>query len=174
MTSTDWFHRLDARDRALLLRWSIADTSSDAVRLFWLTVTHVGGVVCSLLLAVALLFIPGLPEHLGAQATATLVISHLAVQAVKRTVGRPRPSRRTARAALIEEPDRFSFPSGHAAAAMSVALAYAVAFPPLAIPLLITATIVGLSRVALGVHYPGDVIVGQLLALFTGALVMAV
>lgn len=174
MAPTDLFHRLDARDRALLLRWSIADTSSDAVRSFWLVLTHGGGVVCSIVFTIALLFIPRLPEQLGARAIATLVISHLAVQAVKRTVGRPRPSRRTARAALVEEPDRFSFPSGHAAAAMSVALAYAVAFPQLAVPLLFTATVVGLSRVALGVHYPGDVIVGQLLALLTGALVIAV
>jgi membrane-associated phospholipid phosphatase len=33
---------------------------------------------------------------------------------------------------------------------------------------------VGLSRVALGVHYPGDVFVGQLMAVLTGALVVAI
>lgn len=33
--------------------------------------------------------------------------------------------------------------------------------------------VVGLSRVALGVHYPGDVVVGQMLALVTGAVVVA-
>jgi undecaprenyl-diphosphatase len=57
---------------------------------------------------------------------------------------------------------------------MSVAFAYAVAHPPLAAPLLAVAMAVGLSRVALGVHYPGDVLVGQLIAVLTGALVVAV
>jgi membrane-associated phospholipid phosphatase len=44
----------------------------------------------------------------------------------------------------------FSFPSGHATAAMAVAFVYAVAFPTLAGPLISVAACVGLSRVYLG------------------------
>jgi len=172
--TTDLFLRLDARDRALLTRWAIGDTASRMVRLFWVTVTHFGGPVCSALLAVMPFVVNGLPERAAVDATATLVFSHLAVQLVKRTVSRPRPSRRASVVALIKEPDRFSFPSGHSAAAMSLAFAYAVAYPALAAPLLTLAMAVGLSRVVLGVHYPGDVFVGQVLALLTGAIVVAV
>jgi undecaprenyl-diphosphatase len=50
---------------------------------------------------------------------------------------------------------------------MSVAIAYAAAYPTLAMPLLLFAMLVGMSRVFLAVHYPGDVLVGQLLALLT-------
>jgi undecaprenyl-diphosphatase len=171
--TTDLFLRLDARDRALLTRWAIGDTASRMVRLFWVTVTHFGGPVCSALLAVMPFVVNGLPERAAVDATATLVFSHLAVQLVKRTVSRPRPSRAIAHAALVEDPDRFSFPSGHSGAAMSVAFAYAVAYPALAAPILMVAMLVGLSRVALGVHYPGDVLVGQMLALLTGAVVVA-
>lgn len=62
---------------------------------------------------------------------------------------------------------RGSPPSGHATAALAVALSCALAFPAFA-PLLVPfAVLVGWSRVVLGVHYPGEVMVGQLIALGT-------
>jgi undecaprenyl-diphosphatase len=166
--------RLDARDRALLTRWAIDDTAPRVVRLLWLTVTRLGGVVCSVLIALLPFVADSMGRQVAVHALATLVVSHLAVQLVKRTVTRPRPSRASSHRAVIEDPDRFSFPSGHSAAAMSVAFAYAVAYPALAAPILILAMVVGLSRVALGVHYPGDVLVGQMLALITGTVFVAV
>lgn len=172
MTGT-LFLRLDARDRVLLTRWAIGHSASRAARAFWLTVTHLGGAFCAITLAVLPLLVDAL-ERAALHATVTLVVSHLLVQFVKRTVSRPRPMLGGSYAALIKAPDRFSFPSGHSAAAMSVAFAYAVAYPPLAAPLLGVAMAVGLSRVALGVHYPGDVLVGQLLAVLTGAVVVAI
>jgi undecaprenyl-diphosphatase len=79
-----------------------------------------------------------------------------------------------AAASLVADPDRFSFPSGHAAAALSVALAYAVVWPSLALPILALAMAIGGSRVALGVHYPGDVAMGQAIALVTHLLLARV
>lgn len=172
MTNT-LFLRLDARDRALLTRWAIGHSASRTVRLLWLTVTQLGGASCAIALAVLPLLVDGL-ERAAIDATVTLVVSHLLVQLVKRTVGRPRPMLGATYASLIKVPDRFSFPSGHSAAAMAIAFAYAVAYPPLAPPLLGVAMAVGLSRVALGVHYPGDVFVGQLMAVLTGAVVVAI
>ena len=171
--SNTLFLRLDARDRALLTRLAIGHSAPRAVRLFWLTVTHLGGAVCAIALAVLPLFVEGL-DRAAIDATVTLVVSHLLVQLAKRTVSRPRPMLDGSYAIVIKAPDRFSFPSGHSAAAMSVAFAYGVAYPPLAPPLVAVAMAVGLSRVALGVHYPGDVFVGQLLAVLTGALVLAI
>ena len=71
---------------------------------------------------------------------------------------------------MIDAPDRFSFPSGHSAAAMAVAAMYALTFPSLGIWLLPIAVLVGYSRVALGVHYPLDVVAGQAIALLTAGL----
>jgi undecaprenyl-diphosphatase len=96
-----------------------------------------------------------------------LGVSHAIVQIVKRFAVRERPAVRMSFNALIAVPDRFSFPSGHACAAMAVAAAFAGAFPTLAVPLLGLAMVIGLSRVVLGVHYPGDVAVGQAIALVT-------
>jgi len=39
--------------------------------------------------------------------------------------------------------------------------------PSLTVPLLILALLVGFSRVMLGVHYPGDVLMGQAIALMS-------
>lgn len=102
----------------------------------------------------------------------TLVVSHLLVQVVKRTVARGRPGKVEGCVNLVREPDCFSFPSGHAAASMSVALAYGTTFPAWAAPLLLVVAAVGFSRVRLGVHYPSDVLVGQFIAAVTGAALM--
>jgi undecaprenyl-diphosphatase len=159
--------RLDARDRALFTRLSVFERASRGARFFWTAVTHLGGVMSSITAATFPFATQGslLPE--GRRALTALVISHLIVQLVKRTVGRRRPASVLGDVALIAEPDQFSFPSGHAAAAMSVAIVYSFAFPALASVLIPLAMLVGMSRVCLGVHYPGDVLIGQLIAALT-------
>jgi len=167
------FARLDAHDRALFERWSIGPDAALLSRRAWQAITHGGGTTCSILAATLPALAGGEVARAARLALVTLVVSHLVVQLVKRTVGRPRPSRGASVAALIAEPDRFSFPSGHAAAAMSVAMMYAVTFPSLALPLFLAALLVGFSRVVLGVHYPGDVLIGQAIAIATGLGVLA-
>jgi undecaprenyl-diphosphatase len=166
--------RLDAHDRALMRRCAIPSAAPRTSRAVWAGITHLGSTGVSLAAA-------GLPwfaccslREASRLALATLVVSHLLVQLVKRGVGRGRPSSGCDLAAVIREPDRFSFPSGHATASLSVALAYAIVFPVWAGPLLLVALLVGFSRVRLAVHYPGDVLVGQLIALATLAAVRMV
>jgi len=159
--------RLDARDRALFVRWSTPHALSWRARTFWVAVTHLGSAWCTLIAALVPQLGTGPLRDVGTLPFSVLVVSHLVIQGIKRTIGRPRPSRSHVHASLIDEPDRFSFPSGHAAAAMAVALGFAFGVPQLAAPLVMLATLVGLSRVVLGVHFPGDVIAGQAIAFVT-------
>jgi undecaprenyl-diphosphatase len=164
---------LDARDRALMLRCVMSPDAPPSTRRFWLATTHLGGAASSLAAA-------GLPwfaccelHDASRLALIAVVVSHLIVQLVKRTVvrGRPVPGDR---GLIIALPDRFSFPSGHATAVMSLALVYGSAFPLWAGPLLALALLVGFSRIRLGVHYPSDVLAGQVIAAATtGALLLA-
>lgn len=172
VTGTSLITRLDARDRALFTRWVIAEHATPLRRRCWRGLTHLGGAAATIALCTVPLLLGGAIAHAAVHALTTLVVSHIVVQLIKRSVGRPRPSAGVASHTLIGEPDKFSFPSGHAAAAMSVALGYAASFPELAAPLLALAMAVGGSRVCLGVHYPGDVAIGQCIALATGAVVL--
>ena len=165
--------RLAARDRDLYIRWALDERSTRVARRMLVAITHAGGVFSSLLLAsLPLLGLRPLARA-GAKPMIALVVSHLIVQLFKRTVGRPRPSQTLTARAAIAEPDRFSFPSGHAAASMSIAVVYAALFPVIALPVLVAATAIGLTRVFLGVHYPGDVLAGQLIAAATALVVLA-
>ncbi len=160
-------NRLNARDRALYEVLVLPQDTPTAWRATFTTLTHVGGARATIAAALAPLALPEPWHSLGVHAILTLVLSHLLVQFAKRLVGRGRPSRVGIGRVFLVEPDQFSFPSGHATASMAVALAYAAVFPSLAMPVLALAALIGISRVVLGVHYPGDVAAGQALAITT-------
>lgn len=162
--------RLGAHDRALMHRCVITPSASRFSLLGWTAITHLGGSVPSLLAAGVPLLACCAVHQAARLALLTVVVSHLVVQLLKRKVVRHRPARAERLVSLVKEPDCFSFPSGHATASMSVALVYGVAVPVLAVPLLILALLVGFSRIRLGVHYPSDVLVGQLIAAGTASI----
>ena len=62
-----------------------------------------------------------------------------------------------------------SFPAGHAATAFAGAVLLSVLAPRLAPAFLLLATLIGLSRIYDGVHYPTDVLAGAALGALVGA-----
>ena len=123
----------------------------------WLT--HLGG--ARVTIGAGLALIATGERDLGLAVLIALTLSHVAVHVLKRAVARPRPCDANGRPlALVELPDPFSFPSGHAAAATAVAGAVSVAHPIAAPVLIPLAALVAYSRVALRVHHVGDVVAG--------------
>jgi undecaprenyl-diphosphatase len=135
--------------------------------------THLGGARFTLGLPLLLCGIGGQARSAGLAGLLANAVSHMVVQVLKRTVARPRPCDAWGRPlALVELPDPFSFPSGHAAASFAVAVPIAIEWPWLAPLVLGVAMVIAASRVILRVHHASDVFVGA--ALGIGAALAAV
>jgi undecaprenyl-diphosphatase len=96
---------------------------------------------------------------------------------VKLASGRARPDREAAMVPderRVPMPTSTSFPSGHSASGFAFADAVAATLPAVAVPIRGLAVVVAYSRVHVGVHYPGDVIVGALMGGTIGEFVGAV
>ena len=91
---------------------------------------------------------------------------------LKPLAGRRRPMRsdnhRVSGSRRVRRPISASFPSGHAASAFAFASAAGESAPATWLPLHLSATLVGYSRVHTGVHYPSDVAVGAVVGALCG------
>lgn len=94
----------------------------------------------------------------------------LVANLVKRVIGRARPElidqagplgfRHFANSWVYE-----SFPSGHSTTAIGIAFVIGFLVPRLFPPALAVGLLVGLSRIAIGMHYPSDVLAGAVLGM---------
>lgn len=133
--------------------------------------THAGGAPAVIGITVALLASGRAEWHAaGVVAAAALVVSHALVQLLKRSISRARPALPVGISSLVQPPDRFSFPSGHATAALALGLAVVPILGGAGIVVLGVACAVGVTRCYLGVHYPGDVLAGWALAVLGFAI----
>ena len=93
---------------------------------------------------------------------------------VKNSLRRPRPQESVPGfRSLITASDQFSFPSGHSSCAFLLATAMMLVYGAAAAPMLLWAAAVALSRVLLGVHFPGDILAGALMGSAIALLVAA-
>ncbi len=161
------WRRVASIDQRLLL--SVRRLESRWMTRLMRSLTHLGDTGSWVLLGLALDFSGGAGARhcalLGAAAGLALLIS----QPLKRLCCRRRPSSGIGGfAALAENPDVFSFPSGHTAVAFAVAAAFAGQAGLLGGLALALAVGIGISRIYLGAHYPLDVAAGVLVGTVAG------
>jgi undecaprenyl-diphosphatase len=101
----------------------------------------------------------------------SILVTALIVLIVKLTVRRKRPEGEWGK--FYRSTDPHSFPSGHAVRAVMLAVVVLGLGPLwLGLLLLLWAPLVGLARVAMGVHYLSDVLAGMILGLVIGVTVL--
>ncbi len=80
---------------------------------------------------------------------------------LKRLISRPRPCTIAPVGWLqLEPPDRFSFPSGHSITAFAITVPLSMFYPAFWTGLMFCAVSVAFSRIALGLHFMSDVVIG--------------
>jgi undecaprenyl-diphosphatase len=110
---------------------------------------------------------------LGWTALAAFLVSTILVHLVKRRVKRRRPVAYTEVRFLVPVTRHGSFPSGHTATTFALAAVLAWHFPGWTAPLLALATLVGYSRVYVGVHFVSDVAAAGAIGLVSAGAVLA-
>ena len=97
--------------------------------------------------------------------TETMVITQIISFSTKAIVNRDRPAVSDPTLHPVNEANNASFPSGHTSGAFALATSLTIVHPKwyVAVPAYSWATLVGYSRLYLGVHYPTDAIAGSVL-----------
>jgi membrane-associated phospholipid phosphatase len=102
-----------------------------------------------------------------------LILVAIVSQGLKALIFRERPFVTYPNIEKLSEAGSSSFPSGHTLEAFAVAAAVSLLYSrkKIVIPVYAWATLVAYSRMALGVHYPSDVLAGILIGSFIGWII---
>jgi undecaprenyl-diphosphatase len=158
------FARFDAAELKFC-RYLNRSSRSSAVRQLFRAVSWLGDgwVWYGLMLALPLAYgTQGLQASLHLAATGALGV--LLYKLIKNRAVRERPYITHAGVECASAPlDRYSFPSGHTLHAVCFTVMLTTYLPEWAAALVALATLIALSRVILGLHYPTDVAAGAVL-----------
>lgn len=157
-----------------ILLWIQEYLRSDLWTWFWINITKLGNSGFIWLTTAILMSFFKKTRNVGIVSLCSIALCFLITNVgLKNIVARPRPYTQIAELMILTHPESsFSFPSGHTANSFAVALIYFRMLPKkYGITAVVLATLIGLSRLYIGVHYPTDVIGGFFVALFASSVV---
>ncbi len=170
MNRLPWRKRLAAGESGWCLRANRVCRRGHS-RAWFAAVSRLGDGIFWYVLMAAMIVVDGIDGLVAsAHLAATGVIALSLYKLLKRWTRRPRPfaSDRRIRA-WVAPLDEFSFPSGHTLHAVAFSLVAIAHYPPLAWLLLPFTASVAASRVALGLHYPSDVLAASAIGIALAA-----
>ncbi|MEK6967776.1 MAG: phosphatase PAP2 family protein [Nanoarchaeota archaeon] len=137
--------------------------------LFFELVTRISFLVLTLIAIPALILIIKGKKKGAIALIATTLLAWIISQGLKLVFARARPE-----VLWLDSVSGFSLPSTHATIAFATIPLLFVFFPSARLLTLAIASLIGFSRVYVGVHYPSDVIFGALLGLAIGSWVLSI
>jgi undecaprenyl-diphosphatase len=149
-----------------MVRRQVAAASRPAVRSLAVAINHLGNGWIYIPLALIVFATQGWDALRVAWAAVTgALIAHCVYPTIKTYIARPRPIDRdpTLTRTVIAPLDAYSFPSGHCMTAMTAVIPLSIAYPGTILPLSGAVLLIGWARLALGHHYPSDLIFGAAL-----------
>ena len=159
----DWLQNIDAGILLFIQEYMRVEVLNG----FWKAITFLGNGGWFWIALALLLLIPQRTRKVGAAALFSMLICFLITNvALKNLIARPRPYVTVSSIyPLIPKPGEYSFPSGHACVSFASAFIYYRMMPrKYGICALVLAGLIAFSRLYVGVHYPGDVLGGILVA----------
>lgn len=134
--------------------------------------SHSGDGYLHILVALLLLLMqPPAWQNLLMALAFALTVERTLYYCLKNSLKRQRPAARLPGfRSIITASDQFSFPSGHSSGAFLLATVLWLAYGEFSAVLYLWASGVALSRVVLGVHFPGDIVAGALMGSSIAAL----
>ena len=157
-----WFETLDDWEMPVV-RLQVAAASRPAVRSLAVAVNHLGNGWIYIPLVVVVFATHGWGAlRVAWSAVTAALIAHCVYPTIKTYIARPRPIDRdpTLVRTVIAPLDAYSFPSGHCMTAVTAVIPLSIAYPGSILPLSGAVLLIGGARLALGHHYPSDLIVG--------------
>ena len=144
---------------------------------FWVFITHLGdGGYLWIAIGVALLLFKK-TRAVGISVLLALLINLCITNiSLKNIIARPRPFHVNPELmTLIKHPSSFSFPSGHTSGSFTAALVlFHLMHKKIGVPAVVLATMIGFSRMYVGVHYPTDVLGGIVVGIIASTVAILV
>ena len=144
---------------------------------FWVFITHLGdGGYLWIAIGVALLLFKK-TRSVGISVLLALLINLCITNiSLKNIIARPRPFNVNPELMTpIKHPSSFSFPSGHTSGSFTAALVLFHLMPKkIGVPAVVLATMIGFSRMYVGVHYPTDVLGGIVVGIIASTVAILV